>query len=280
MASTAATGKVNAVSLNLRSAPDTGAAAEGILVLTDSVEILGSNDDDSWLNVSAIIDGHLRLGWVQAEFIDRDKPPAVVKPADVPDNVASLPGDNPVPFADLSAEDSAIFWPVISTDPDTLLVSYQTADGKTVGRDSRRFLANRSQGARHHVGIDLFCREGDDVVASAAGRIVGFAHFLNSGGKQTFQLLVDHGNVVINYGEVVDNSDQLFHWKRGDPVQAGQRIGRIGATKMLHFETYGPGVTHNLVWMVGGQRPAALLNPTKLLLRIAARGQRKTVGVA
>jgi murein DD-endopeptidase MepM/ murein hydrolase activator NlpD len=275
-----ATGKVNATSLNLRGSPDVSAPSEELLLLDAAVDVISSNDDDSWLMVSTLVGGHDRIGWVQAQFIDLDKPPPVDKPADVPDNVAALPSEDPVPFATLDADDKAIFWPVITADPLALRVSYLTSGGQTVGREGRRFLANRSQGARHHVGIDMFCAEGDDVVAAAAGEIVGFAHFFNSGGQPTFQLLVNHGSVVINYGEVVDNSDRLFHWRVGDRVQAGQRIGRIGATKMLHFETYLPGTTHNLVWMVGKQRPPALLNPTRLLLRIAARGQRKNVGVA
>lgn len=275
-----ATGKVNATSLNLRGSPDVGVPSEALLMLDAAVDILSSNDDGSWFMVSTLVDGHDRIGWVQAQFINLDRPPPVDKPVDVPDNVAALPGEDPVPFAALSANDTAIFWPVITADPMALLVSYLTSDGHAVGRESRRFLANRNQGARHHVGIDLFCAEGDDVVASAAGKIVGFAHFFNSGGEPTFQLLVNHGSVVINYGEVVDNSDQLFHWTPGDEVEAGQRIGRIGATKMLHFETYVPGVTQNQVWMVGGHRPSGLLNPTRLLLRIAAKGQRKNVGIA
>jgi murein DD-endopeptidase MepM/ murein hydrolase activator NlpD len=279
MAPSATSGKVNATSLNLRAAPDVGAPAEGLLILGDRVNILSANDDASWLNISALIDGHLRLGWVQKDFIALDNPPPVEKPADVPDDVALLPDESPVPVAALNAEDSTTFWPVITADPLALRVSYLTTDGKTIGNNGRRFLADRNQGARHHVGIDLFCQEGDDVVAVAAGKIVGFAHFLDSGGEHTFQLLVDHSTVVINYGEVVDNSDQLFHWRRGDQLQAGQRIGRIGATGMLHFETYAPGVTQNQRWMVGGARPKELLNPTMLLLRLAAKGQRKNVGI-
>jgi hypothetical protein len=280
MVSAGATGKVNATSLNLRATPDLSAPSDGLMVLGDPVTILFTNDDSSWLNVSALIDDHTRMGWAQAEFVSLDNPPPVDKPPVVPDNVAALPDESPVEFADLSADDSAIFWPVVTADPQALLVSYLTTAAKDIGNRSRRFLANRNQGARHHVGIDLFCEEGDDVVAIAAGKIVGFAHFLNSGGEQTFQLLVSHGSVVVNYGEVVDNSNQLFHWRIGDAVHAGQRIGRIGATKMLHFETYKPGVTHNQVWMVGGQRPSGLLNPTQLLLRIASKGQRKNVGIA
>jgi murein DD-endopeptidase MepM/ murein hydrolase activator NlpD len=279
MAPTATTGKVNATSLNLRAGPDVSMPIEGLLTLGNPVTILSDNDDGSWLNVTASVDGHPRLGWVQAEFVDLDRPPLVEKPVDVPDNVASLPDENPVAFANLVADDSSIFWPVITADPQTFTVSYKATDGKVVGAEGRRFLADRNNGERHHVGIDVFCLKGDDVVAVAAGKIVSFAHFLDSHGEHTFQLLVNHGSVVINYGEVVDNSDQLFHWKVGDEVQAGQRIGRIGATRMLHFETYVPGVTQNQRWMVGGPRPPGILNPTKLLLRIAAKGQRRNVGI-
>ena len=185
-----------------------------------------------------------------------------------------------MPFATLNVPDADIFWPVATTDPQALLVSYLTTDGKSVGRDGRRFLADRNNGARHHVGIDLFCEEGDDVVACAAGKIVNFAHFLNSGTEQTFQLLVAHDGVVINYGEVAANSKALFKWEIGDQVKAGQPIGVIGATKMLHFETYVPGTDVNHRWMVGQPRPPEVLNPTNLLLRIAAKGQRKGVGGA
>jgi murein DD-endopeptidase MepM/ murein hydrolase activator NlpD len=277
-----ATGKVNATSLNLRIAPDLSAPPDSetpVLILGTKVDILSSNDDDTWLQVAALVGAHERFGWVQAQFIDLDKPPLIDKPNDVPDNVASLPDENPVPFATLGTDDSSIFWPVITADPQTFMVSYKATDGKVVGAEGRRFLADRNNGERHHVGIDVFCLKGDDVVAVAAGKIVGFAHFLDSHGERTFQLLVNHGSVVINYGEVVDNSDQLFHWKVGDEVQAGQRIGRIGATRMLHFETYVPGVTQNQRWMVGGPRPPGILNPTKLLLRIAAKGQRRNVGI-
>jgi hypothetical protein len=275
-----ATGKVNATSLNLRSSPDTGALANGILILNAAVDIITGNDDGSWLLVSTLDDGHTRIGWVQAQFVDLDNMPPVSKPADVPSNIAPLPAADPVPFATLEAPDAEIFWPVATADPQALLVSYLTIEGKSVGRDSRRFLANRAKGARHHVGIDLFCQKGDEVVACAAGKIVNFAHFLNSGNEQTFQLLIDHGDVVINYGEVAANSKSLFRWELGDRVKAGQPIGIIGATNMLHFETYLPGTTVNQRWMVGQPRPAKVLNPTGLLLRIAARGRRRGLDFA
>ena len=276
-----ASGKVNATSLNLRSVPDTGATSAAILIMGATVTILSTNDDSSWFLVSTPVDGTDRIGWVQAQFIDLDKGTAVVeKPAKVPDDVAALPAADPVKFAELAVTGGQPFWPVVTADPQALVVSYLTTAGKPVGRDSRRFLADRSNGARHHVGIDLFCQEEDDVVACAAGTIVSFLPFLNSGGEETFQLIVEHDGVVINYGEVAENSPSIFGWKRGDKVKAGQRIGRIGATKMLHFETYVLGTKVNQRWMVGEQRPPALLNPTMLLLRLAAAGQRIGVGVA
>jgi murein DD-endopeptidase MepM/ murein hydrolase activator NlpD len=273
-------GKVNETSLDLREEPDAGATSIAVLAMNAVVDIMSQNNDGSWLMVSTTVGGEDRIGWVEAQFVNLDNPPPVAKPTNVPDNVAAVPSSDPVPFAGLDAPDTASFWPVVTGDPQALLVSYLTTAGNSVGRDSRRFLANRNTGARHHVGIDLFCGAGDTVVACSAGTIVNFAHFFNSGGQQTFQLLVNHGSAVINYGEVTDNSNQEFGWKIGDHVQAGQAIGRIGATNMLHFETYVPGTTVNQRWMVGGARPAAVLNPTRLLLRLAANGQRKGAAVA
>jgi murein DD-endopeptidase MepM/ murein hydrolase activator NlpD len=161
-----------------------------------------------------------------------------------------------------------------------MTISYKSTSGKTIGLDGRRFFADRNNGARHHVGIDMFCREGDEVVACADGQIVDFQHFLDSHGQATFQLLVEHPGVVINYGEVAADSNEQFHWKRGDTVTSGQRIARIGATAMLHFETYVPGTRVNQRWMTGDPRPPAILNPTGLLLSLAATGTRIGVGEA
>src|SRR5262249_22767279 len=106
-----ATGKVNATSLNLRSSPDTGAPVNAILILNAAVDIRGANADGGWCLVYTLVDGHTRIGWIQAQFIDLDKPPPVDKPADVPNNVAAIPHGNPVPFATLDVPDAHIFWP-------------------------------------------------------------------------------------------------------------------------------------------------------------------------
>src|ERR1700686_5464283 len=140
-----ASGKVNATTLNLRSVPDTGATSAAILIMGATVTILSTNDDSSWFLVSTPVDGTDRIGWVQAQFIDLDKGTAVVeKPAKVPDDVAALPAADPVKFAELAVTGGQPFWPVVTADPQALVVSYLTTAGKPVGRDSRRFLADRS----------------------------------------------------------------------------------------------------------------------------------------
>jgi hypothetical protein len=289
-----ANGKINAANVSLRGSPDPAAPADATLALNAAVETLGASDDGTFVMVSTLIDGNTRIGWVQSQFVDVDKTPPVDKPAVdkptvdkptidkpsiVPDDAAAIPPGDPVPFAVLGGTDAETFWPVATTDPQALVISRLTPDGKTIGREGRRFLAVRSDGARHHVGIDLFCNAGENVVACAPGTIVHFSHFLDSHGEQTFQLLVDHGPVVINYGEVTSDSNTVFKWKLGDRVKAGQAIGLVGATQMLHFETYVAGTKVNHRWMVGDPRPPEVLNPTKLLLRIAATGQRKGVGL-
>jgi murein DD-endopeptidase MepM/ murein hydrolase activator NlpD len=180
------------------------------------------------------------------------------------------PPDDPAPFAAFAAV-GANFWPVLDPGPNTRLVSYHPSPDKTIGNIGRCFFDDRP--GRHHVGVDLFAEEGDPVVACADGKIVSFYKFYNSKGRDTFALVVAHDGVVINYGEVAPNSLQEFGLKIGDPVQAGQTVGRIGATGMLHFETYKPGTEQNTPWMDGQPRPLNLQNPTQLLFSLAATGQ-------
>jgi len=75
---------------------------------------------------------------------------------------------------------------------------------------------------------------------------------------------------VINYGEVKPGSLEGLGLKKGDRVRMGQKIGAVGASKMLHFETYRSGTKKNYQWWVGAQQPSQLMNPTRLLLALAA----------
>ena len=188
-----------------------------------------------------------------------------------------IPPSEPVPFA--ICPTGLISWPIWpkAGGAANKLVTYQDVTGAIVGVDpSRRFLADRgptpqSQGVeRFHVGVDLYAVAGDKVVAIAAGRIVAFYPFYAaSTGQMTYALLVQHDGVVVNYGEVTN--DVLTRLSIGDDVASGEWLGVVSDTNMTHFETYISGTTQNYKWLQNGApQPPALLNPTKLLLNLAA----------
>lgn len=189
----------------------------------------------------------------------------------------AVPPDDPVPFAPPPAPGA--FWPLRAGDPQGRLVSYVTVDGQTVGWAGRTFLARR-QGLRNgqmrprwHVGLDLFARAGDPVVACEEGRIVEFALFYRArSGQRTYRLLVAHPGVVVNYGEVTADSLTRHGLSVGDPVRAGQPIAVVSDTNMLHFETYTPGTVRSGQWWTDRPRPRNLLNPTRYLLLLQAHG--------
>jgi hypothetical protein len=199
----------------------------------------------------------------------------VMKPVDQGD-VAQHPAGKPVPFAAINTPLNQTFWPIITSHPQALMVTYRTKAGKLVGGNRGRcFFADRHNGKRHHVGVDLFCRNNDVVVACAPGKIVNFYKFYRTkAGEDSFALFVAHDGVVINYGEVKANARTEFRWRIGDTVVAGQPIARVSTTDMIHLEAYVPGVTVNARWLANGSKPASLLDPTLLLLALAANGTR------
>ncbi|MBA2398728.1 MAG: cell wall hydrolase [Bradyrhizobium sp.] len=202
--------------------------------------------------------------------------PATKRVAKVPTDVAPVPAADPAPFATINTPLEQMFWPIVTDDPQAMVVSYLSDNGQVVGSSSRRFFADRRNGERHHVGMDIFCREGDVVVACAPGKIVAFYNFYRrpTTGEDTFALFVAHDGVVINYGEVRRSSRQDFGWNIGDKVTAGQKIARVSGTNMIHFETYVPNTVQNSRWLRGQARPASLLNPTMLLLTLASGASR------
>ena len=182
---------------------------------------------------------------------------------------AAVPNNDPIPFAPVPA--GTCFWPVRTSDSSKRVVSFLGADSTFVGNESRRFLALRNDGARYHVGLDLYGIPGDSVVACRDGAVVSFYNFY----KNSYALFVNHGDVVVNYSEVAADSLANNGLRVGSQVKAGQRIGTVAQLDqngMCHFETYTPGTEANARWLVGEKRPPNLLNPTKLLLRLAENG--------
>lgn len=189
-----------------------------------------------------------------------------------------VPESDPVPFAPPPPRGS--YWPIVTSIPQGREVNYLAVDNKGVGsrygKKGRQFLAERT-GDRYHVGVDLWANFNDPVVACQGGKIVAFYGFCCGKKKTTWALLIDHGDVVVNYGEVApDSLDRAGGLKPGSQVRAGQLIGFIGrnpgGSSMLHFETYKPGTKKNKRWEKGEKRPNELFNPTEHLLFLAEFG--------
>jgi len=192
------------------------------------------------------------------------------------DGMPSTPRTTDVPFAPTPAAIGECYWPVITADANAMVVSQKTVANKLIGREGRRFLADRSNGRRYHVGVDLFCSDGEEVVSITAGVIVAFYKFYKTNaGEQSYALFVDHGDFVVNYGEVKADSPQRYGWSVGSTVAAGQKIARVSTTHMIHFEAYTGDARANQRWMKNEPNPPSeLRDPTKLLVALSVSGKR------
>jgi murein DD-endopeptidase MepM/ murein hydrolase activator NlpD len=191
------------------------------------------------------------------------------------------PKSTGVPFAALPPAGS--YWPVVTSHPQANVVSYRPTVGKTIGREGRVFKAGRTgvrngvKTARNHCGIDLFARRNDPVIACENGTIVDFSFFYNAkSGQRTYKILVEHSGAVVNYGEVRPDSFARTGLKPGMTVKAGQVIGFVSDTDMLHFEMYTKGSKSAYRWWKGESAPPRLLDPTRYLLHLVVHGKRAT----
>lgn len=176
--------------------------------------------------------------------------------------------ENRIEFAEPSS--SALFWPIRTRDRGGREVAYKGVSDRIFGSPGRRFLATRSN-QRYHVGVDLWGRAGDCIVACEDGEIVNHYHFYN--GVHALIVQCDSG-LVINYGEVKKDSWRELGLDIGSRVKGGQPIAVVGQMvndSMCHFECYREGTKQNHRYYMGKQPPSALLNPTKYLLHLAAK---------
>ncbi len=199
---------------------------------------------------------------------------------------------NQVP--DVPTSPAGKFWPI--KNPGSLKVATPE-----IAPVSGRFIGASRGGARTHAGIDLYAKHRDIVVAVADGEVKSFRWFTQG----TFALVIDHGDFVMNYGEVARDSltqyrlaTPLFrdgdrvkpfigisHGSRrarefpfigplGSTVTAGQPIARVGLlsrSSMLHTEFYTPGSFRTAQWKgFDSTPPGNLLNGTTLLQQLAS----------
>ncbi|NJL22478.1 MAG: peptidoglycan DD-metalloendopeptidase family protein, partial [Leptolyngbyaceae cyanobacterium SM1_3_5] len=251
----------NQVVLRLRQTGSAESITEQLAPTENLDETLGIDEDNE---AEALTD------------LDESTPPPMT-PTKAP---MAVPSGNPAPFAPLPPAGS--YWPIVTRISQGRTVSYTANDGSTVGWAGRRWLADRSEGRRYHVGIDLFANFGDPVVAIENGEIVHFYPFCCGETKTTNALFVAHSNVVVNYGEVAPDSLRRTGLRVGSRVRAGQVIGYVGrnpgGSTMIHFEVYSPGTRRNAQWMKNAARPANVLNPTRYLLHLQEHGLVGTAG--
>jgi Membrane proteins related to metalloendopeptidases len=169
------------------------------------------------------------------------------------------------------AEAPALYWPAITDHPDWNVISAQPSCARLRCFGASRPVSRLDNPSRHHVGVDLFARAGDRVIAIEDGVVAGFYPFLRARtGEMSYALLIAHAGYVANYGEV--RSPALV--RVGDAVTAGQRIAIVSDTAQLHFETYAPGVARSRSWVHGATQPAGVIDPTERLRDLAQRGTR------
>lgn len=181
---------------------------------------------------------------------------------DWPDMVFSIP---------FGSGTTTPIWPIVTSHKSKFTVSYRTVGGQIVGNGARRFMAKRGD-AKYHVGIDVYASDGDPVIACESGQIVNIYHFYHGAYAMVVQCST---GLVINYGEIKNNSWKEFGVDEGSEIKKGQPIARIGTmsggSSMLHFETYMRPTSQNERYFGGD--PGPILNPTYYLLRARAFSQ-------
>ena len=127
---------------------------------------------------------------------------------------------------------------------------------------------NRSKGNRKHAGVDLYAPKGTAIRAMKDGKVLQYYSFYLG----TQALEIDHGDMVIRYGEIEKVADGI---KTGVAVKRGQIIAYVGELvfksgnkmSMLHLEAY-KGTGSGALTVRSSkpyQRRSDLFDPTSLL---------------
>lgn len=130
------------------------------------------------------------------------------------------------------------------------------------------FGADRASGKRKHAGCDLYAPKGTPIKAVLDGSVIQEYPFY----MDTRALEIDHGNMIVRYGEIANVAVGI---KSGVRVKKGQVIAYVGemifpsgnTMSMLHLEFYkgtssGPLTVREALPY---QRRADLFDPTQLL---------------
>jgi hypothetical protein len=122
-----------------------------------------------------------------------------------------------------------------------LAFSWPVAPVNVTSKFGGRFHPVKRRYKKHH-GIDLEARKGQEVHSAASGVVLSAGRF----GSHGLQVEIDHGEgVVTRYSHL-----SALLVRRGERVEAGDRVGRAGRTGVatgvhLHFEVWRDGVPVN-----------------------------------
>lgn len=132
----------------------------------------------------------------------------------------------------------------------------------------------------HHPGIDIYCKDNQEVFAIEDGLVVNIEQFTGINANpsspwwnDTFSILIEGQSGVIGYCEL-KLYDKIIV---GSCIKEGDLIGFIlpvlkkdkgNGTSMLHIEQYISGTTEHVTWFLDVPQPSQLVNPRNLLYNI------------
>lgn len=152
--------------------------------------------------------------------------------------------------------------------PQRILFPFETKPSESYKTGIRAYGSNRSKGKRKHAGIDLYAPKGTAIRAMKDGKVLQHYSFYLG----THALEIDHGDMIIRYGEISRVADGI---KTGVNVKRGQIIAYVGELvfksgnkmSMLHLEAY-KGTGSGALTVRSSkpyQRRSDLFDPTSLL---------------
>ena len=154
------------------------------------------------------------------------------------------------------------------TSPQRVIFPLKNKPSESYKTGIRAYGTTRSKGKRKHAGVDLYAPKGTAIRAMKDGKVIQSYNFYLG----TKALEIDHGDMVIRYGEISHVADGI---KTGVSVKRGQIIAYIGELvfksgnkmSMLHLEAYKGNASGALTVRLAApyQRRSDLFDPTQLL---------------
>ena len=152
--------------------------------------------------------------------------------------------------------------------PQKILFPLKSKPSESYKSGIRAYGSNRSRGKRKHAGVDLYAAKGTAIRAMKDGKVLQHYSFYLG----TYALEIDHGDMVIRYGEISKVAEGI---KTGVNVKRGQIIAYVGELvfksgnkmSMLHLEAY-KGTSSGALTVRSAkpyQRRSDLFDPTNML---------------